>query len=82
MGIKATKRGPQMVEQGLMLATALVPAIGYDAAAKIAKEALATGKTIREIARERTKLAPDELDRLLELSRLTEPGVDAAPAGG
>ena len=82
VGIKATERGPQMVEQGLMLATALVPAIGYDAAAKIAKEALATGKTIREIARERTKLAPDELDRLLELSRLTEPGVDAGPAGG
>jgi aspartate ammonia-lyase len=59
-----------------------VPAIGYDAAAQIAKEALATGKTIREIARERTKLAPDELDRLLELSRLTEPGLDAGPAGG
>ena len=82
VGIKATERGPQMVEQGLMLATALAPAIGYDAAAKIAKEALATGKTIREIARERTKLAPDELDRLLELSRLTEPGLDAGPAGG
>jgi fumarate hydratase class II len=82
VGIKATERGPQMVEQGLMLATALVPAIGYDAAAKIAKEALATGKTIREIARERTKIAPDELDRLLELSRLTEPGVEAGPAGG
>jgi len=82
VGIKATTRGPQMVEQGLMLATALTPAIGYDAAAKIAKEALATGKTIREIARERTKLAPDELDRLLEFSRLTEPGVDGGPGGG
>jgi fumarate hydratase class II len=82
VGIKATERGPQMVEQGLMLATALVPAIGYDAAAKIAKEALATGKTIREIARERTKLAPDELDRLLDPSRMTQPGVEAGPAGG
>ncbi len=81
-GIKATDRGPQMVEQGLMLATALVPVIGYDAAAKIAKEALSTGKTIREIARERTKLAPDELDRLLDPSRMTEPGIDAGPAGG
>src|SRR5437016_10288248 len=37
-GIKATERGPQMVEQGLMLATALTPAIGYEAAAKIAKK--------------------------------------------
>ena len=82
VGIKATERGPQMVEQGLMLTTALVPAIGYDAAAKIAKEALTTGKTIRQVARERTKLAPEELDRLLDPSRMTQPGVDAGPAGG
>src|SRR6266581_3496499 len=81
-GIKATERGPQLVEQGLMLATALAPAIGYDAAAKIAKEALATGKTIREVAREKTKLAPEELDRLLDPSRMTQPGIEAGPAGG
>ena len=81
-GIKATERGPQMVEQGLMLATALAPAIGYDAAAKIAKEALTTGKTIREIARERTKLSASELDRLLDPSRMTQPGVEAGAAGG
>jgi fumarate hydratase class II len=81
-GIKATDRGPQMVEQGLMLATALAPAIGYDAAAKIAKEALDTGKTIRQVARERTKLAPQELDRLLDPSRMTQPGLELGPAGG
>jgi fumarate hydratase, class II len=81
-GIKATERGPQMVEQGLMLATALAPVIGYDAAAKIAKEALASGKTIRQVARERTKLAPEELDRLLDPSRMTESRVDAGPTGG
>src|ERR1700682_2828005 len=82
VGIKATDRGPQMVEQGLMLATALVPAIGYDAAAKIAKEALAPGKTVRQVAREQTKLAPDELDRLLDPAHMTKPGVEAGPAGG
>src|SRR3989475_1125207 len=81
-GIKATERGPQLVEQGLMLATALAPAVGYDAAAAIAKEALATGKTIRDVARERTRLAPEELDRLLDPSRMTQPGVEAGPAGG
>ena len=81
-GIKATERGPQLVEQGLMLATGLAPAIGYDAAAKIAKEALTTGKTIREIARERTKLPEDELNRLLDPARLTEPGLEAGAAGG
>src|ERR1700736_5442759 len=82
VGIKATERGPQMVEQGLMLATALAPAIGYDAAAKIAKEALSTGKTIRQVAREQTKLAPDQLDRLLDPAHMTKPGVEAGPAGG
>jgi fumarate hydratase, class II len=81
-GITATDRGPQIVEQGLMLATALAPAIGYDAAAKIAKEALSTGKTIREIARERASLSKQELDRLLDPARMTEPGLEAGAAGG
>src|SRR5882672_3481810 len=49
-GLTATDRGPQLVEQGLMLATALAPVIGYDAAAKLAKAALASGRTIRELA--------------------------------
>ena len=81
-GIKATERGPQMVEQGLMLATALAPAIGYDAAAGIAKEALASGRTIREIAQERSNLPPDELNRLLDPARMTQPGMEAGAAGG
>ena len=81
-GIKATDRGPHLVEQGLMLATALAPAIGYDAAARIAKEALTSGKTVREVARERTKLSPQELDRLLDPARMTEPGVEAGAASG
>jgi fumarate hydratase, class II len=81
-GIKATDRGPHLVEQGLMLATALAPAIGYDAAAGIAKEALTSGKTIREVARERTKLSPQELDRLLDPARMTEPGVETGAASG
>ena len=43
-GVKATDRGPRLVEQGLMLATALAPEIGYDAAAAMAKEAHKTGQ--------------------------------------
>lgn len=73
-GLRATDRGPQMVEQGLMLATALAPAIGYDAAAAVAKEAAESGRTIREVARERTGLSEAELDRLLDPARMTEPG--------
>jgi fumarate hydratase class II len=74
-GIRATDRGPQLVEQGLMLATALAPVIGYDEAAKLAKDALRTGRTIRELATERG-IAPDRLDEILDPARMTEPGID------
>jgi fumarate hydratase class II len=76
-GLTATDRGPRLVEQGLMLATALAPVIGYDEAAKLAKEAFRTGRTIRELALERG-MAPDELDRLLDPAAMTEPGIDGA----
>ena len=46
-GLAATERGPALVEQGLMLATALAPVLGYDEAARLAKEALRSGRTIR-----------------------------------
>jgi fumarate hydratase class II len=74
-GIKATKNGPEMVEKGLALCTALVPAIGYDQAAAISHEAWESGETIREVARKRTKLTEDELTRLLDPSKMTEPGL-------
>jgi fumarate hydratase, class II len=71
-GIQATDRGPALVEQGLMLATALAPVVGYDKAAEISKEAYKTGKTIREVAREKTDLSEEELDRLLDARKMTE----------
>jgi fumarate hydratase class II len=58
-------RAAALVEQSLMLATALAPRIGYDAAAALAKEAHATGRTLREVARERRVLPDAELDTLL-----------------
>ena len=73
-GIEATSVGPDMVEKGLMLGTALTPAIGYDAAAALAKEAAATGKTIREMAKLKTDLSDAELDRLLDPGSMTQPG--------
>ena len=81
-GLKATDRGPQMVEKGLMLGTALAPAIGYDKAAEIAKEAAATGATILEIAQKKTNLAAQELDALLDPEKMTEPGLGGGPTGG
>ena len=74
-GVQATSAGPEMVERGLMLGTALSPAIGYDAAAAIAKEAAATGKTIREVAKLKTDLSDAELDRLLKPEAMTQPGL-------
>jgi fumarate hydratase class II len=72
VGIRATKRGPELVEKGLMLATALAPEIGYDRAAEISKEAYKTGRTIREVAREKTDLSEEELDKLLNARKMTE----------
>jgi fumarate hydratase class II len=80
-GLEATERGPQLVEQGLMLATALAPVIGYDEAAKLAKEALRTGRTIRELALERG-IAAGDLDKILDPAKMTEPGLEGGPAGG
>jgi fumarate hydratase class II len=80
-GLEATERGPALVEQGLMLATALAPVIGYDDAAKLAKDAFKSGRTIRELALERG-MAADELDRLLDPAAMTEPGLRGGPGGG
>jgi fumarate hydratase, class II len=71
-GIEATERGPELVEQGLMLATALAPVVGYDKAAEISKEAYKMGKTIREVAREKTDLSEEKLDELLDARHMTE----------
>jgi fumarate hydratase class II len=81
-GLKATDQGPRMLEQGLMLTTALVPAVGYDKAAAIAKEAAKTGKTIRQVAREQTKLSEAELNEILDPEKMVKPGLGGGPAGG
>ncbi len=81
-GIKATTKGPEMVERGLAISTALAPIIGYDEAASISKEAYKTGKAIREVARERTNLSEEELDRILDPASMTKPGLEGGPASG
>ncbi len=68
------ERCAELAERSLALATALVPALGYDAAAEIAKEALATGRTLREVCLARGVLDAASLDRLLDPRRQTEPG--------
>ncbi|RMI06749.1 MAG: class II fumarate hydratase [Calditrichaeota bacterium] len=73
-GLKANEeRCQEMVEKSLAMCTALAPKIGYDAAAAIAKEAYATGRTVREIAREKKVLPEDELNEVLDPWSMTEP---------
>src|SRR5207248_9340292 len=81
-GLQATTKGPEMVERGLAICTSLAPIIGYDAAADISKVAYKTGKTVREVAREKTSLSEEELDRILDPASMTKPGLEGGPAGG
>ena len=63
----------QSVERNLAICTSLAPAIGYDKAAAISKEAFKTNQTVREIAIEWEVLPSDEIDRLLDGRAMTEP---------
>ena len=81
-GLRATETGPAMVEKGLMLGTALSPAVGYDKAAEIAKSAAATGSTIKDMAKKSTSLTDAQLDELLDPVKMTEPGLGGGSAGG
>jgi fumarate hydratase class II len=64
-------RAGSFVELSLSMATALAPRLGYDAAAALARESAATGKTVREICVERKLLPADELARLLDARAMT-----------
>jgi fumarate hydratase, class II len=80
-GLQATDRGPELVERSPMLGTALNPIIGYDEAAKIAKESMRTGKSIRQLAR--TKGMPEAtLNKVLDLAKMTKPGLEGPGGGG
>ena len=81
-GITATSRGPQLVEAGLMLATALAPVIGYEKAAGIAKQAAKTGQTIREVAAATTTLSAAQLSELLDPATMVEPSDRVLPTAG
>ncbi|HOM16786.1 MAG TPA: class II fumarate hydratase [Thermoguttaceae bacterium] len=61
------------VEKSLALVTALVPHIGYERAAELAKEAFRTGKTIRQLCQERGVLSEEELRQVLDPRRMCGP---------
>jgi fumarate hydratase class II len=80
-GLQATERGPELVERSPMLATALNPVIGYDEAAKIAKESIRAGKSIRQLASARG-VSEAALNKVLDLGKMTKPGLEGPGGGG
>ena len=75
-------RATANVERSISMATALNPLIGYDKAAKIAKIANTTGRTVRDVAYEMSGLSKEEVDAALEPRRQTEPDAERVGAGG
>ncbi|MBL8044446.1 MAG: class II fumarate hydratase [Nitrospira sp.] len=82
-GIKANEeRCKSLIEESLAMCTALAPVIGYEAAAKLAKDAYKSGKTVREVAREQNVLPEKRLSQLLDPWRMTQAGGPVGSAGG
>ena len=74
-GVQANKaRCEELVEWSMAMVTSLAPIIGYDRAAEIAKESVKSGKTVRELCREKKILSEKELERALDPVSMTEPG--------
>ncbi|HRW04777.1 MAG TPA: class II fumarate hydratase [Caldilineaceae bacterium] len=67
-----------LVGRNPILVTALNPVIGYEMGAKIAKQAYAEGRLLKDVALEQTSLSSEELDRLLDPRQLTEGGIGEA----
>jgi fumarate hydratase class II len=73
-GLKADqKRCEEMIEKSLALVTALVPKIGYDEAARIARKAYQQDKTIRDVLEEEGLFSKEELRRLLNPRSMIAP---------
>ena len=82
VGIRANvDRCAELVEYSMAMVTSLAPLIGYDRAAEIAKESAKTGKTVRQICREREVLPEAELNRALDPVEMTKPGGEGSAGG-
>ncbi len=76
VGIEANaERARELVERNAIIVTALNPHIGYDNGARIAKEAVATGRPVRELVLEAGLMSEDDLDKALDIKSMTEGGI-------
>ena len=80
-GIEADPdRCAELLEGSLVLVTALVPAIGYDLAATVAKQARESGKSLREVVMEMGLMSQAEMDGALDVLSMTQGGLPKGPA--
>jgi aspartate ammonia-lyase len=73
------------LERSPALVTALAPKLGYAEAAKLAKEAVTSGLTVRQLLEKKQLLPKEELEEVLNLRAMTEigvPGGKGIPTGG
>jgi aspartate ammonia-lyase len=79
-GITANReRMARAVQESIGLVTALNPYIGYSAASEVAREALATGRTVYDLVLEKKLLSKEQLDEILRPEVLTRPGRQVPP---
>ncbi|BCJ85068.1 aspartate ammonia-lyase [Effusibacillus dendaii] len=75
-GLQANvERCKELVERSVGIVTAINPHVGYETATSVAKEALETGRSVREVCLERGILTKEELDVILNPMEMTSPGI-------
>jgi fumarate hydratase class II len=83
VGLQANhEKATGWLAKNAILVTALNPVIGYLNGAAVAKEAMATGKTIKEVVVEKGLLSADQVDALLDVRTLTDGGIQGSGGGG
>jgi aspartate ammonia-lyase len=79
-GLEADEaRARELLDRSTAMATALSPYIGYAATADLAKTAVATGRSLRDLVLERNLLPAEKLDEILSVDAMTRPGIVGAP---
>jgi aspartate ammonia-lyase len=77
------RRARELLDRSTATATALSPHIGYAATADLAKEAVRTGRSIRDLVLDRGLLDPERLDQILSIEAMTRGGITGpGQAGG
>lgn len=68
-------RAAELLSRSLVIVTALIPLIGYDAAGQVSKEAYSSGKSLKDILLERGLMTAEQIDSSLDLRKMTEGGI-------